>query len=109
MERAGFRIGKEQSALLGFYRGLEAAVALYAGAEAGERIGPVVLDAVGESRHVGLRVSARREILLQAIAVRLVSTRDAGGIVGSFGNQRVAHLDLHLRIGTLVERAGDVA
>src|ERR1019366_576746 len=84
-------------------RALETAVTLHARAEAGERIRPVVLNAIGQRGHIVVRQSARREILPDAVAVRLVRARESGGVVGSFGNQRVAKRNLHLRIVTLAE------
>src|SRR5208282_2706531 len=101
MERAG--IQNQLCARLLFQRALETAVTLHARAEAGERIRPVVLNAIGQRSHIVVSVSARREILPDAVAVRLVGARDRGGVVGSFSNQRVAKRNLHLRIVTLAE------
>src|ERR1035437_2258474 len=84
-------------------RALETAVTLHAHAQAGERIRPVVLNAIGQRIHLVVAHSARREIFPDAVAVPLVGARDNSGVVGSFSDQRVARRDLHLRIVPLPE------
>ena len=58
---------------------------LYALAQAGERIRPVVSDTIRQRTELILSVTARRELLFKAFGVRRVGARDTRGIVGGFG------------------------